>query len=475
MIVYSFVFFLLAFVAIGAASVAKSKGTNEDYLLAGHSVKPWLVALSAVATNNSGYMFVGQIGYTYEVGLSSIWLMIGWVLGDLVASLVIYRRLRIVTEKRNVLSFGGLLSRWHEGTSYTRLRLLVGIVTVVFLGTYAAAQLKAGSKALHVLFGWDYSTGAVIGFAIVAIYCLAGGIRASIWTDAAQSIVMIFAMAMLLWVTVGVAGGPSALVTRLESVSDTYWSLIPPDLALGDGVGFPLFVMGWMFAGFAVAGQPHIVIRYMTLDEPKHLTRVRIYYYAWYVAFYLCAIGVGMAARLLLPDVDSFDPELALPMLAADHLPDILVGVVLAGLFAATMSTADSQILSCSAALTRDILPKRYDTSLVTKGGTLLVASGALVFALFGGSNVFSLVLIAWSVLGAAFAPMLFLYAFGRHIGEAVAVLMVVVGVGVTILFRELALSIYVYEVLPGMLAGFSVWAVGERLGMNVEPAPTVG
>jgi Na+/proline symporter len=144
LIVYSFAFFLVLFVAIGAASVLKSRGTNRDYLLAGHDVKPWLVALSAVATNNSGYMFVGQIGYTYEVGLSSIWLMVGWIAGDLVASLVIYKKLRVITEERDLLSFGGLLSRWH-GTDYGRLRVLVGVITVVFLGTYAAAQLKAGS------------------------------------------------------------------------------------------------------------------------------------------------------------------------------------------------------------------------------------------------------------------------------------------------------------------------------------------
>src|SRR5690606_5150142 len=127
-------------------------------------------ALSAVATNNSGYTFVGQIGYTYEVGLSSIWLMLGWITWDFVASMVVFRKLRDTTEKRSVLSFGGLLARWH-GTDYRRLRFVVSAITLVFLGTYAAAQLRAGSKALHVLFGWDYSMGAIIGCAIVVGYC----------------------------------------------------------------------------------------------------------------------------------------------------------------------------------------------------------------------------------------------------------------------------------------------------------------
>ena len=111
MIVASFGGFLALFVIIGILSTLKNRHTNADYLLAGQSVKPWLVALSAVATNNSGFMFIGMIGYTYAVGLSSIWLMIGWIFGDFLASTFIHKRLRVVTEKENVLSFAGVLSR----------------------------------------------------------------------------------------------------------------------------------------------------------------------------------------------------------------------------------------------------------------------------------------------------------------------------------------------------------------------------
>ncbi len=165
-VVYSFLFFLLIFVIIGVSSTLKSKKSNSDYLLAGHDIPPWLAALSAVATNNSGYMFIGLIGFTYTTGLQSIWIMFGWIFGDLIMARFVHRKLRETTESRKLLSFGGVLSRWH-GTDFRKLRLLVGLITVTFLGIYAAAQFKAGSKALHVLFGWDYSSGAIIGAVIV--------------------------------------------------------------------------------------------------------------------------------------------------------------------------------------------------------------------------------------------------------------------------------------------------------------------
>ncbi|MEZ4873293.1 MAG: sodium/proline symporter [Bdellovibrionales bacterium] len=415
LVVLSFSVFLAIFIIVGLASVKLSKGTNKDYLVAGRGIKPWMVALSAVSTNNSGYMFIGQIGFTYMQGLSSIWLMIGWITGDFLMSLFVHKRLREVSEQRDILSFGGLLSRWW-GTDYRKFRLLVGIITVVFLGAYAAAQFKAGGKALNVLFGWDTSTGVIIGAIMVVAYCLAGGIRASIWTDAAQSIVMIFAMTTLLVFAVNEAGGISEYFAKASGVSDTYMTWFPDNLLLGSISGPFLFVLGWLFAGFGIVGQPHIMIRLMTMDSAKNMNRFRTYYYTWYTLFYLFAIGVGFSARILLPETANFDPELSLPTLSQNLLPEFLVGVMLAGIFAATMSTADSQILSCSAAFTRDILPRETDKYWVTKAATILIAVGAMLIALFGSQNVFNLVLIAWSVLSAAFAPILVLFSLGKKI-----------------------------------------------------------
>lgn len=471
MIIISFGVCLLAFIAIGLLSVIKNRHTNVDYLLAGHSVKPWLVALSAVATSNSGFMFVGMIGYTYAVGLASIWLMIGWVLGDFLASLFIHKRLRITTEKQKVLSFAGALSQW-GGQEYRILRFIGGVMTVLFLGAYAAAQLSAGSKALHVLFGWDYSAGAIIGAVMVLLYCFAGGIRASIWTDAAQSFVMIAAMTLLLVISVQEVGGVGSFATALGQVSPTYLNLFPADLPFGPLAGPLMFVAGWMFAGFGVVGQPHIMVRFMSMNEPKDMTRVRVYYYSWYTAFFALTIGVGMAARLLLPETAEFDAELALPTLAQAYLPQALVGLVLAGLFAATMSTADSQILSCSAAITRDLTMGKKQTYLVTKLGTVFVTGVALTIALTASKSVFALVLIAWSALASAFAPLLAVYALGGRPSEPVTIAMMATGLATMLVWRWVGLDESIYEIMPGILAGFIPYFLSRLLPGDTEEAP---
>lgn len=463
MIIASFGAFLLLFVIIGILSTIKNRHTSVDYLLADHSVKPWLVALSAVATNNSGYMFVGMIGYTYLEGLSSIWLMIGWIFGDFLASAFIHKRLRVATEREKVLSFAGVLSKWN-GTDYRLLRLVGGVITVAFLGTYAAAQLNAGSKALHVLFQWDYSVGAIIGAVMVLLYCFAGGIRASIWTDAAQSFVMISAMGILFFVAVSEIGGAHRFFAELNTVSPTYMSLFPSNLPIGGITGPLLFVFGWILAGFAVIGQPHIMVRFMAMDKPENMNRVRLYYYSWYSAFFILTILVGLAARLLIPETTNFDAELALPKLAQQLLPEELVGLILAGLFAATMSTADSQILSCSAAITRDFTGGRKTSYVMTKLSTVFVVVVALGIALSGSESVFSLVLIAWSALASAFAPLLTVYALGGKPSERLALAMMFIGLGTMLLWRYFGLGFIIYEVAPGMIAGLLPYLLHRTL-----------
>lgn len=465
-IVISFLVFLGIFVLIGVSSSLVSKKSNSDYLLAGHDIPPWLAALSAVATNNSGYMFIGLIGFTYTSGLQSIWLMVGWILGDLIMARFVHQKLRSNTEKQKLLSFGGVLSRWH-GTDYRKLRLLVGLITVAFLGVYAGAQFKAGSKALHVLFDWNYNTGAIIGAIIVFAYCLSGGIRASIWTDAAQSFVMMIAMGMLFFIGVDKIGGMGALISDLNQVSPTFLSVKPTGLPLDNYAGIILFILGWVFAGLGVIGQPHIMIRFMTVDHTDNMKKTQAYYYSFYIIFTILTYGVGLVSRVLLPETSNFDAELALPTMSQQLLPDILIGVVLAGLFSATMSTADSQILSCSAAFTRDIIPKEKDTLIITKITTALVTIGALIIALYGGQNVFELVVLSWSVLAASFGPLLFIYSLDKKVTELVAILMVVNGFGMTLLWRTLGLSGSFYEVGPGILAGLLTYYIANKTPWN--------
>ena len=472
MVVTSFIISLLVFVFIGAMAVRKHKANTKDYLLSSNDVKPWLAGLSAVATNNSGYMFVGQIGFTYMHGLASIWLMIGWILGDFVSSMYVHRRLRIATEKEGVLSFGGLLSNW-GGTDYTYVRLIAGLVTLAFLGVYAAAQLSAGSKALHVLFGWDYAVGAILGAIIVVVYCFSGGLRASIWTDAAQSFVMLAAMLMMCVISIYTVGGFTDFWAKLADVSPTYMNIFPPDRIVGPPWGIIMFLTGWFFAGLGVIGQPHIMVRFMAMDDPNNMRKTRAYYYGFYITFFTLTILTAMAARLLLPDVNAFDPELALPTLAQQLLPSVLVGVVLAGLFAATISTADSQVISCTAAITNDFTKKWLNGYWAAKLVTLSVGAIALGIVLFGDDSVFNLVIIAWSTLASVFGPLLFAHALNLKMSQPWAVATMLVGFAAVLIWRELGLTDVMFEVAPGMVAGTLTALLGYWVGaVRKKPGP---
>lgn len=456
----SFVGFLLAFTLIGLSSSLRSRGTRHDYYLADSSVSPWLVGLSAVATNNSGYMFIGVIGYTYATGLASIWLMIGWIAGDFLASLFVHGRLRKATEKCDEVSYAGVLSHWYGGNNLL-LQRLIGLISLIFLMAYASAQLIAGGKALHVLFDWPSWLGAVMGAFMVAAYCFAGGIRASIWTDVAQSIVMILAMGLLFVVAVNSFGGIDRTIETMGRV-EGFLDWFPSNLALPGIAGGVLFAVSWLFAGLSVIGQPHVMVRFMALNDSGEMYRARIWYYLWFTAFYCLATGVGMLSRIYLAEASSFDAELALPTMAIELLPPLLVGLILAGIFAATMSTADSLILSCSAAVTHDLLPHRIERPLFIKMTTLMVTGCALMMALSNNQSVFNLVIMAWSALASAFAPLLIILCLGRTPGQPVCLIAVLTGLSFALLWRVFGWHEIVYEGLPGILLGlFVFWISG--------------
>ena len=461
------------FLAIGIASVRLSRGTVDDYYVASRTVGPALAGLSAVATNNSGYMFIGVIGLTYTNGLAAFWLMFGWILGDFLASLAIHARLRRATGLAHEPSYVGALSRWMGEVDFTVWRRIASLLSLVFLGVYAAAQIKAGSKALHGVLGWDPALGAVLVAAVVLVYSTAGGIRASIWTDAAQSFVMLFAMGVLCFAGVDSRGGIGAVVGQMREIPG-FLDWVPRDLLFPGAPGLLLFIVGWLFAGLSVIGQPHVMIRFMALDDESHLRAARAWYYSYFIAFYALATAVGMLARLELPELASLDPELALPTMSVALLHPAMVGVLLAGIFAATMSTADSLVLACSATLTTDLPPRPWDRAWQAKLATAATAGFALAIALSGNRSVFELVVLAWSTLACAFAPLLIVYALGRRIDEPTALVMLVGAVGVALVWRFVGWHDAVYEGLPGILTGTAIGLAGAgRLARRaVNPPP---
>ena len=462
-IALSFILFLLLFTGVGIYSASRQQHTTTDYLLASRSVNPWLTGLSAFATAHSGGMFISTIGWTYQVGISSVWLLVGWFLGDYLAWFVVHKPLRIISEETNSETIGAFLAQKTKG--YSAIAAVSALITIAFLGAYAAAQLLAGSKALHVIFGWNYSWGIILGAVIVVAYCFSGGIRASIWTDALQSILMMVAMMMLLVIAVVSCGGIDGLWQQLGEIDPTLVDLVPQGLKYG----FGLFMLSWLVAGVGVVGQPHIMVRAMVLDDASKMGITRNIYAVSYIIFSTAAVLVGLSARVLLPNLISDDPELALPQMAIALLPAILVGIILAGIFSAVVSTADSQILSCSAALTQDLFPRMGRSYKLVKVGTLIVTAIILAIALGSNKNMFALGVFAWSALASGLAPLLILRVWRFPVSATVGVTMMLVGLGTAATWNGvLKLSGSIYEVLPGMLAGFLVYGVARLFNFQV-------
>ena len=451
----SFTFFLLVFLGIGLWSARFARKSTSDYLVAGKSVPPSLVGLSAIATNNSGFMFTGMIGTTYQMGLSSIWLMVGWIVGDLTVSLLSVSPIRRQAQKTDVESFGGLLGFW-QGRHDRLLQRLVGILTIILLTLYASGQLMAGSKATSVLLNWPQSLGVMIGAIIVLAYSAFGGIRASIWTDVAQSLVMVIGMGMLMFVGVQSLGGWNETFSSWAKLPPEFMKLFPEKTTLG----VTLFVVGWLFGGIAVIGQPHIVIRYMCLDREENVTRMRFYYYGWFTLFYGATIIVGLLSRLVFNETGQFDQELALAKMAQTFLPSVFAGLILAALFAAAMSTADSIILSCSAALTHDVLRGNPKGIRFAKGMTALVLTTAALLATNVDRSVFNVVLDAWGILGSAFVPLVIFLSLGGRCSERLAIAGCALGIAVFLFFQSSSWASDIYAAAPGITAGALYFAL---------------
>lgn len=461
-VIATFLAFLLTFVVIGIyAAQHKRESTIDDYLLAGREVGPWFTGLSAMATNASGFFFVGLIGATYTSGISAAWIMIGWTFGAYFTWFIIPERLREQSAAGNAKTIPGFLGGPVNGALP---RGTAAVATLLFLGAYASAQLTAGSKALQVLFGWDYSLGAVIGAVIVLIYCFSGGIRASIWTDVAQAFVMLGSILVLAVAGVQAAGGFSSLWGRLEAIDPKLIQLVPGDLPLG----FGLYLLGWFGAGAGMIGQPHIMVRMMAVRRPQDLKISRHVYCLCNGALATFSITAALCCRVLLPADQAFDPELALPMLGLQLLPAVLVGLLIAGLFASTMSTADSQVLVCSSAITQDLFPAWRDSYAKAKLGTVFVTAAMLAIALHAGESVFAMVIMAWGALAAAFGPLMAVRCFGWKASPPLAAAMMLAGITAVIAWRFVFhLSDAMYEVLPGMLAGFAVYFIGRAIAGN--------
>ena len=452
-VIISFLVFMFLFAGVGMASIRVKKDTTDDYLVAGRGMHPALAALSAVSTWNSGYMFIGFIGFMWMMGYSAIWISIISTIGQLVAWIWLYKYIQKEGNERNIRSLSSLVANV-KGAPEAKM---AAICSVAFLLIYAGAQLSSGGKALFAMLDWAEWIGILIGFVLVVAYCYAGGIRASIWTDAAQSCVMIVGSTLLCYVALSEVGWFAGLHSSLNGIDPALTSITPPDLKFG----FSMWVFAFFLGGLGVAGQPQVVSRIMTLESEEDRKQACLWFFVWQTPFLALMIIIGLASRVIFPESGSFDPELALPMLAMDVLGPFWVGLILASIFAATMSTADSQVLACTAAITDDVIPEWSTDHKKTKITTMVMAFVATCLSLgayFSGNNsVFSLVVLAVYGLGGMFIPLILVRMSGYKPSSQHSMLMMTAALVAVIFWRVKGYNVHIFESVPGMGAAFIV------------------
>jgi sodium/proline symporter len=450
----SFLLFMGFFAGVGLASMRVKQDTTDDYLVAGRGMHPALAALSAVSTWNSGYMFIGFIGFIFVQGYSGLWIGLVSTLGQAVAWIWLYKFIQKEGSERGVRSLSSLVSK----TTGAPEAKLAGVLSVFFLAIYAAAQLVAGGVALRAMLGWSEVAGILIGFVLVVAYCYAGGIRASIWTDAAQSCVMIVGSTILCFVAVSEVGGLSGLHGTLKEIDPGMVNLFPADLTFGVTLWIGAFFLG----GLGVAGQPQVVSRVMTLKDDNDRKLAAIWFFVWQTPFIALMFIIGLACRAIFLDLDASQAQDGLPLLAMEVLNPFLAGVILASIFAATMSTADSQVLACTAAITDDVKPEWSQNHKAAKLVTIVVAIFVTLIALAGqkspgfGDSVFALVVLAVYGLGGIFVPLLLIRMMGYEPDTEHTVWMMVAAMSAVIVWSVSGYGDDIFPSIPAMSSAFA-------------------
>ena len=447
-LVGSFILFMTAFAGIGLASMLVKEDTTDDYLVAGRGMHPALAALSAVSTWNSGYMFIGFIGFTFTMGYSIVWIAFGSMAGQIVAWIWLYKFIQESANERGLRSLSSLVS---EATGSPEAKL-AAILSILFLSVYlSAAQLTSGGKALYVMLGWSEAIGILIGFVLVVAYCYAGGIRASIWTDVAQSSVMIIGSTLLCWVALGEIGGFSGLHSGLEAQNANLTSIVPADL----GFGVTLWAFAFFLGGLSVAGQPQVVTRVMTLGSDKDRKTAMLWFFAWQTPFLLIMTIIGLSSRVVFTGSD-FDPELGLPMLAMETLGPFWVGLILASIFSGNYVNRRQSSFGMYCRIYRRCNARNKPRPQENKGshsrrGRFRHCNIHFRPLCPGGDSVFSLVVLAVYGLGSIFVPILIIRWAEYEPDTTHTIAMMVATLTGVIAWRLMGLNDEVFESIPGM------------------------
>ncbi|TRX75870.1 sodium/proline symporter PutP [Pseudomonas mangiferae] len=453
----TFVIYILAMVLIGFAAYRATKDFS-DYILGGRSLGSFVTALSAGASDMSGWLLMGLPGAIYVSGLSESWIAIGLIAGAWLNWLFVAGRLRVHTEhNNNALTLPDYFTHRFEDHSRI-LRVLSALVILVFFTIYCASGVVAGARLFESTFGVPYDIALWVGAAATIAYVFVGGFLAVSWTDTVQATLMIFALLITPVFVILALGDYSAAMATIEAKN-------PANFDMFRGLGFVAVIslLGW---GLGYFGQPHILVRFMAADSVKSIPNARRIGMTWMILCLGGAVAVGFFGIAYFSD----NPGQAGPVSENSERVFIeltkllfnpwVAGVVLSGILAAVMSTLSCQLLVCSSALTEDFYKAflrknagERELVWVGRGMVLLIAAVAIALAANPDSKVLGLVSYAWAGFGAAFGPVVLFSLLWKRMTRNGALAGMLVGAVTVIVWKQLAL-LGLYEIIPGFIFG---------------------
>jgi sodium/proline symporter len=463
----TFAAYLLLMVGIGFAAW-RSTRSFDDYILGGRSLGSYVTALSAGASDMSGWLLLGLPGALYASGLSEAWIAIGLTIGAWCNWKFVAGPLRVYTERTdNALTLPDYFTHRFADRSKL-LRILSALVILVFFAVYCASGIVAGARLFESVFGLPYAQALWWGAAATILYTLVGGFLAVSWTDTVQATLMIFALLLTpVFVLVG-NGGLHETRILIEQVDPARLQWI--------GAGGAIAVVSALAWGLGYFGQPHILARFMAADDLRTIPKARRIGMAWMIACLLGAVavglfGIGYFAGHPGPGANMVreNPERVFIALAEALFNPWIAGVLLSAILAAIMSTLSCQLLVCSSALTEDFYrgflhPRASQRELVWFGRAMVLAVALLAIwiARDPGSRVLGLVSYAWAGFGAAFGPVVLISLSWKRMTRNGALAGMLAGAVTVIAWKQTGSALY--EIVPGFIAASLAIVVASLL-----------
>lgn len=444
--------YLMAMLGIGAWAYRTSTSDLDDYMLGGRRLGPAVSALSAGASDMSGWLLLGLPGAIYAAGLAEAWIAIGLTIGAWLNWKFVAPRLRTYTEvANNSITVPSFLANRLRDTSHL-LRVACGVVILVFFTVYVSSGMVAGGVFFESSFGSDYHTGVLVVSGVTVAYTLFGGFLAVSWTDFVQGLIMVLALLLVPIIALVAVGGPGEAAAAVREVDPDRLSLVSGTTVLG-----VISAAAW---GLGYFGQPHIIVRFMALRSAGEAARARRIGISWMVFSLLGAVATALVgiAYFTARGEELDNPETVFIELGQAVFHPLVAGVMLAAVLAAIMSTISSQLLVTSSALVEDIYQAVFRTgasqrSLVLLGrlAVLGVALVAIWLAWAQDSTILGIVAYAWAGFGASFGPVVLLALWWRRLTALGALAGIVTGALTVVVWGNIeALSSQMYEIVPG-------------------------